>query len=135
MAGEYGVCSELSKRNFDVHLTMGNTKAVDVYVNTGTSCLKRIEVKTSRSQRIVTGFFQKYYLTATGDKPDYWVLVYIDYNNQSRYFVLTHQEMGDMQMLRNKLTSWPASKVKGVDNVLLRSLIAGGYEDRWEKIK
>lgn len=130
MAGEYGVCAELSKRRIDVSITMGNAKAVDVFVIIGT-VLRRIEVKTTRSNKFVTGFFQKKYYDSSQSHPDYWVLVHIDSDNNSRFFVLTHQEMGDVQMLRNGMNSW-APNQGGVDNVLLKHVAK--YENQWDKI-
>lgn len=129
MAGEYGVCAELSKRGFDVSITMGNTKAVDIFVAKGT-VLRKIEVKTTRSTKFVTGFFQKYY-NPSQYHPDYWVLVQIDSNYNSRFFVLTHQEMGNIQMQRNGMVSW-AHNPNGVDNVLLKDVKI--YENQWNKI-
>ena len=58
MAGEFGVCSELHKRGYDASITLGNKKAVDIYVVTAGNRQFCIEVKTSRNPRIVTGFFQ-----------------------------------------------------------------------------
>ncbi len=133
MAGEFGVCAELSKRGHDVSLTMGNYKAVDIFVflhDSNETVAKRIEVKTSRSTRFVTGFFQKYYDKSLSNHPDYWVLVYIDPNNISHYYILTHEEMGNVQMARNKMTTW--ERINGCDNVLLKDIKA--YEDLWNKI-
>ena len=61
MAGEYSVCAELLKRGHNASVTMGNAKAVDIVVFQQDNTYRRIEVKTSRNKRFVTGFFQKYY--------------------------------------------------------------------------
>ena len=79
MAGEYGVCAELCKRGFDASITFGNMKATDIFVVSGT-VLRRIEVKTTRSTKFVTNFFQKKYFNPSQSHPDYWVLVHIDSN-------------------------------------------------------
>ena len=129
MAGEYGVCAELSKRGYDVSITMGNAKAVDVYVLTENG-VRRIEVKTTRSNKFVTGFFQKYF-DPSQYHPNYWVLVHIDSQNNSRFFILTHQEMGDVQMQRNGKNTWEPNP-GGVDNVLLKHVAK--YENQWDKI-
>lgn len=129
MAGEYGVCAELSKRGYDVSITMGNAKAVDVYVFTGNG-VRRIEVKTTRSNKFVTGFFQKYF-DPSKCHPDYWVLVHIDSQNTSHFYILTHQEMGDVQMLRNGMSAWGPNP-GGVDNVLLKHIVQ--FENMWSKI-
>ena len=129
MAGEYGVCAELSKRGYDVSITMGNAKAVDVYVFTG-NVVRRIEVKTTRSNKLVTGFFQKYF-DPSQCHPDYWVLVHIDSQNISHFFILTHQEMGNVQMQRNGKNTWGPNP-GGVDNVLLKHIVQ--FENMWSKI-
>lgn len=132
MAGEYGVASELSKRGFNVSITIGTTKAIDIIISDPNNANRQnryIEVKTSRNNIFVTGFFQKYYDPLLLH-PDYWILVHIDKNNTSHYYILTHQEMGQLQMTRNKMASW--SYINGVDNVLLSQL--SQFEDCWSKI-
>lgn len=131
MAGEFGVCSELYKRGYNASITLGNKKAVDIYVAIANGRNISIEVKTSRNTKIVTGFFQKYASPNQIPHPDYWVLVYIDKNNMSHYYVLSHQEMAAEQMRRNGMSQW-AHVEKGVDNVLVRDL--SNYENAWNKI-
>lgn len=131
MAGEFGVCSELYKRGYDASITLGNKKAVDIYVAIANDRHISIEVKTSRNTKIVTGSFQKYASPNQIPHPDYWVLVYIDKNNMSHYYVLSHQEMAAEQMRRNGMSQW-AHIAKGVDNVLVRDLSI--YENAWDKI-
>lgn len=130
LAGEYGVCSELSKREYDVSLTFGNAKAVDIFVHLPDGFYRRIEVKTTTTEKFVTGFFQKYYDKNKGNHPDYWVLVYIDAKKVSHYYILSHQEMGKVQMKVNGMTTW--KQIKGCDNVK-RALVAA-YENKWSKI-
>ena len=130
MAGEYAVCSELSKRGWDVSITFGNAKATDIILHLPNGTYRRIEVKTSRTGRFVTNFFQKYYDKTLNNHPDYWVLVHIDDNYQTRFFILTHQELGGIQMKRNGMTTW--GKVDGCDNVLLRNIAV--HENCWGKI-
>ena len=129
MTGEWSVCSELCKRGHNAVLTMGNTKAVDVVVLMPNKTYKTIEVKTTRSTRFVTGFFQKYH-DINNPHPDIWVLVHIDKNDDPHYYVLTHQEMGQVQMARNGMSTW--TQVQGVDNVLLKHV--SQYQDEWHKI-
>ena len=74
---------------------------------------------------------QKYGDKTSNNHPDYWVLVYIDKNGQSHFYVLTHEELGEIQMKRNGMTEW--EKHDGCDNVLLRDI--KHCEDRWDKIK
>ena len=131
MAGEYSVCAELLKRGFNVSITMGNAKATDVLVFQEDETYKRIEVKTSRSTRFVTGFFQKYYDRLQSHHPDFWVLCHIDADYVSHYYILTHEEMGHVQMERNKMDGWKKVE-KGCDNVLLKHVEQ--YENQWDKI-
>lgn len=131
MAGEFGVCSELYKRGYDASITLGNKKAVDIYVAIANGRYISIEVKTSINTKIVTDFFKKYASPNQIPHPDYWVLVYIDKNNMSHYYVLSHQEMAAEQMRRNGMSQWAHVK-NGVDNVLVRDL--SNYENAWNKI-
>ena len=130
MAGEYGVCAELLKRGHDASITMGNAKAVDIVVFLQDQTYRRIEVKTSRDKRFVTGFFQNYYDKTQTLHPDFWVLVYINDENNSHFYVLTHEEMGNVQMKRNEMDAW--ERIVGCDNVLLKDIEQ--FEDKWEKI-
>lgn len=131
LSGEYGVCAELAKRQINSSLTYGNHKAADVMViNPETRKALVIEVKTTKSNRIVTGFFQKYKTPET-QHPDFWVIVHIDKDNNSNYYVLTHVEMSKIQMTRNGMTEW--NSVNGVDNILLEHIKT--YKNDWEKIK
>lgn len=130
MAGEYCVCAELLKRGHNASITMGNAKAVDIIVLMEDKTYRRIEVKTSRNTRFVTSFFQKYYDRSLPIHPDFWILVHIDNDNQSHYYILTHREMGDLQMTRNKMNDW--KKIRGCDNVLLKDIEQ--FENMWEKI-
>ena len=92
---------------------------------------RRIEVKTTRSTRFVTGFFQKYYDKMQTAHPDYWILVQIDAENVSHYYILTHEEMGKVQMKRNEMDDW--ERIKGCDNVLLRNLEQ--FREKWETLE
>jgi hypothetical protein len=109
---------------------MGNAKATDVMMFLEDKSFIRIEVKTTRSTRFVTGFFHKYYYK---DKihPDFWILVQIDAENVSHYFILTHEEMGKVQMDRNEMDDW--ERIEGCDNVLLRDLEP--FKENWETIE
>lgn len=131
MAGEYSVCAELLKRGYNASITMGNAKAVDIVVFMQDKTYRKIEVKTSQGSSIVTNFFQKYFDKSQGDHPDFWILVHIDSLLNSRYFILTHEQMGNIQMSSNKMNNWEKVE-KGCDKVLLVDLAQ--FENRWEKI-
>ena len=128
-AGEYGVCAELSKRGFNASITFGNAKATDIVIYFEDQTFKRVEIKTSRRTRFVTGFFQKYFDNSR-IHPDFWVLVHIDAENVSHYYVLTHEEMAKVQMKRNEMDEW--ERIVGCDNVLLRDLEP--FKEKWETI-
>lgn len=131
LSGEYGVCAELAKQQINSSLTYGNHKAADVMViSPETRKALVIEVKTTKSNKIVTGFFQKY-KTPDTPHPDFWVVVQIDNDNYSSYYVLDHGEMAKIQMTRNGMTKW--NYVKGVDNILLDQIKP--FKNDWGKIK
>jgi hypothetical protein len=133
LAGEYGVCSELAKRGITANITLGHHKAADVLVvDTNTKRAIIIEVKTTRSDRIVTGFFQKYKTPTTTPAPDFWVIVQIDEENLSQFYILSHQEMAQAQMKRNSMNEWKEVK-GGVDNILIKEL-GDTYKNNWQKL-
>ena len=134
LAGEYGVCSELSKNGIHCSLTFGNAKAADVIAfdpNERKTCCV-VEVKSSKTNRFVTGFFQKYGDKSKQPRPDFWVIVHVNESGENQYYILTHEEMGLVQMERNKMTEWEPVP-KGCDNVLLQHI--QGFEKRWGIIK
>ena len=133
LCGEYAVASELCKRGYNASITYGNAKAVDVIVfDDTTSTFKRIEVKTSRNDRFVTSFFQKYYLNNNNKThPDYWIIVRVD-DDKNHFYVLTHDEMARAQMSNNKINEWWIEKPTGVDNVSLKHIEM--YENKFDKI-
>jgi hypothetical protein len=131
MAGEYGVCSELSARGLQCSIVFGNAKAVDIVVtDSQNNTYKTIEVKTSRGKNIVTNFFQKYHSPTQTPHPDIWILVHINSTYQFEYYIFTHNELAQEQMKRNKMTSW--QYVKGCDTLKISSI--GIYKNQWQKI-
>lgn len=128
-AGEFGTLSELLKRKLDARITIGNTKAMDIQVMYPDGNWKSIEVKTSRSKRFVTNYWQKYYDT-TKVHPDYWVIVHIDESDISHYYILTHAELGETQTKLNRCP--PEACRNGVDNVRLKDIIQ--FNNMWDKI-
>jgi hypothetical protein len=133
LAGEYGVCSELAKRGIMANLTFGHHKAADVLVvNTNSKKAVIVEVKTTRSNRVVTSFFQKYKTPTTAPAPDFWIIVQIGENNLSQFYILSHQEMAQAQMQRNKMSEWKEVK-GGVDNILIEQL-ESTYKNNWQKL-
>ena len=120
----------MAKNQINASLTIGNKKAVDIIAtnpDNNKSCF--IQVKASNTTRFVTGFFQKY-KTEDTPHPDFWIIVHFDKSNIVRFYVLTHQEIADVQMERNGMKEW--REVTGVDNVLLNSLTS--FENKFDKI-
>jgi len=131
MAGEFSVCAELQKRKIDATVTYGNKKAVDIIIIGKNKQAWSVEVKTTTSNKFVTGFFQKYYQADIEPRPNFWVLVKIeDKTKNADFYVLTHKEMGEVQKGRNKMKEW--HKVIGVDNVLTEHIEE--YKNKWETI-
>ena len=117
-AGEYSVCAELQKRNINASVTAGAMLPGDIIIYHDLK-IWMVEVKTTKSAKIVTAFFQKYYDPERINKPAFWVLVHIHPETLiSDYYVLTHEEMTKEQMIRNGMTEWKAVK-RGVDNILV----------------
>lgn len=137
LAGEYRVLSELLKRGYNASLTMGNTKATDIIVFNDKRSFIRIEVKTSRSNKFVTGYYPKY-TDPSALHPDIWVLYLPNLSEKSngdRFFILTHEEVGKLQLEVNGGNK--TEKGKGCDNIPLKQFkgIEADFEDRWGKIK
>jgi len=127
LCGEYAVCSELLKRGYIARITEGNAKGVDIVLyDTKSREYYRVEVKTTTENKVITGFFQKYY-DITEDAPDYWIFVYIDKDLNNYYYIMTHDEVCQLQMQRNNMTYY--HKVKGCDNLLLKDLES--FKDNW----
>lgn len=130
LAGEYAVCTELAKREINASLTLGNHKAIDIIAtNPENNKAHFIQVKASNTNRIVTGFFQKY-ITKETLHPDFWIIVNFDKERMQHFYVLTHEEMANVQMKRNGMTEW--REIKGVDNVSLNLLKE--FENKFEKL-
>lgn len=118
-------------------LTFGNAKGADIYAIGPTRKTAIVEVKSSNTDRILTGFFQKY-KDEIRDHPDFWVLYTMKGVDNEAFFVLTHAEMARAQGLRNypgKTMTYVEHALavkKGVDNVLARDLQE--HKSAWWKI-
>lgn len=134
LAGEFRVASEILRRGYFANITFGNAKATDIVVLGRKDRFIRVEVKTSKNHRnFVTGYFPKY--TDPNDlAPDLWVLYLPNKNGLSdgdRFFLLTHEEIGKLQLIVNKGNK--TEKGKGVDNIPLKVLLENrpDSENRW----
>lgn len=84
ISGEFFVAAELAKRNFQVALTLGNAKGIDLYAtNQITGRSFEIEVKTLRQRNCFTLNFQRVraekvfvfvYLNPNDVSPDFFIL-------------------------------------------------------------
>ena len=137
LAGEYRVCAELLRRNLFASVTIGNLKGADIHIITDRRKVIVVEVKTTASDRFVTGFFQKY-KTETDPHPDFWVLCKLC-DDGDEFYVLSHKEMAKAQAERNGFPAkfqWAAVRekcAKGVDNVTRSNVLA--FADEWKKLK
>lgn len=137
LAGEYRVCAELLRHEMFATVTIGNLKGADIHIVTKERKVIVIEVKTTDSNRFVTGFYQKY-KSADAAHPDFWVLCKLCAGGDE-FFVLSHSEMARVQAVRNGFSGdfhWDAVRdkcAKGVDNVIRQDVLA--FAGAWNKIK
>jgi len=135
LAGEMRVCSELLKRGYQASITFGNAKATDIVIVGEGNRFLRVEVKTSRNgKRFVTGYYPKY----TDRKkvhPDIWVFYLPNpvLTNGDRFFIVTHEEVGKIQLIVNK--GHKTLLGKGCDNIPLKLLEEKEVEDNWGIVK
>jgi hypothetical protein len=137
LVGEYRVAAEILKRGLFATITYGNQKGADIYAIGPNRRTAVVEVKASNSRRFVTGFYQKY-----GDEmkehPDFWVLYALGADGVEQFFVLTHDEMAEVQAGRNfpgRTLTWAErgeAVARGVDNVRVDDVDA--HRDGWDKI-
>ncbi len=134
LAGEFRVASEILRRGYLANITFGNAKATDIIVLGNGNRFIRVEVKTSKNNRnFVTSYFPKYSTPSDSD-PDMWVLYLPNKDGLSdgdRFFLLTHEEVGELQLMVNK--GIKTERGKGVDNIPLKVLLENrpDSEDRW----
>ena len=135
IAGEMRVCAELLKKGYDASVILGNAKATDIIVTGEAGRFLRIEVKTSKNGRnFMTGFFPKY-TDPEKMHPDIWIFYMPDKNlseNGDRFFIASHKEVESMQLKVNKGSK--TEKGKGADNIPLKIIADGDYENRWTLI-
>lgn len=128
------VASELLMRGYQASITFGNAKATDILITGNNNRFLRVEVKTSKNgKNFVTGYYPKY-SDGTSRSPDIWVF-YLPHKDADtggdRFFMLTHQETGELQLVVNKGVK--TERGKGCDNISLAMLEQERdlYENRW----
>ena len=126
--GKYGVLSELLKRNVNAHLPTGRYKNIVVQYADGSE--SQVVVKTSRTQRFVTNYNQSRYHNPDRVRPDYWIIVHVDSDNVSHFYIFTFDELGAVQTKSDGHP--PEIPSRGCDCVTLPSIV--DYENRWDII-
>lgn len=97
ISGEFFVAAELAKRNFQVALTLGNAKGVDLFAtNQITDKTFEIEVKTLRKkpncftlkvERLKDEkIFVFVYLNGKGESPEYYILTGVELKANLEHF-------------------------------------------------
>lgn len=125
LAGELFVAAELLKREFQVSLTLGNAKAVDLVAFwEQTDTLHEVQVKTLRTSNC-------YLLRVQTVKPTHiYVFVLLHKPGQPvEYFILVGQEIIDNQ----KTLYGRGGAMLPMSGILVTPLKA--YKDRWDVFK
>jgi hypothetical protein len=126
-ACKFGVVGELLKRNVDARIALGGLDKINIQVFYKDHSYKTVAVRSSDTNRIVTRFWQKY-INPDTPHPDYWVLVHVDCNKVSHYYIYKHDDLGKVQTARTGHAPRPG----GVDNVELRHI--SDHENLWDII-
>ena len=89
LAGEYFVAAELLKRDWQVAITLGNAKAIDLIATNESGHTHRIQVKTLRNKpNCFTLHTEKVKLQ------DFYIFVYLNgEKEQPEYFIVTGSEL------------------------------------------
>lgn len=128
LIGKYGTLAELLKRGLSATLPRGRYKNIELTYADGSTA--SVIVKVSRTNKFVTNYYQARFHDPNKKHPDYWVIVHIDDNNVSHYYVFTHDEIGAVQTKRDGHP--PKIPSRGCENVLLHMIT--DYENKWETI-
>lgn len=119
LAGEYFVAAELYRRGFSVGMTIGNAKAIDLFINKDNKTLS-IQVKAIRNKKSVGWPIMK-------DKIfDEILYVFINLNDQEipEYYIATGQEA------REKVKQYTT---RGI--IDLTTLKNETFHNRWDKLE
>ena len=121
ISGEFFVAAELAKRNFQVSLTLGNAKGIDLYAtNQLTDKIFEIEVKTLRkkpncftlnTKRLkLNKIFMFVYLNEQGTSPDFYIVTGEELLSDTKSFygasLGTSRETVNHGPLRKHKDSW-----------------------------
>ncbi len=119
LAGEYFVAAELYRRGFSVGMTIGNAKAIDLFVNKDNETLS-IQVKAIRNKKSIGWPIMK-------DKVfDNILYIFVNLNDQDNpdYYIATAQEA------REKVKQYAT---RGI--IDLTTLKSDTFFNRWDKLE
>ena len=119
LAGEYFVAAELYRRGFSVGMTIGNAKAIDLFVNKEDKTLS-IQVKAIRNKKSVGWPIMQ-------DKVfDNILYIFVNLNDQENpdYYIATGQEA------REKVKQYAT---RGI--IDLTTLKSDTFLNRWDKLE
>lgn len=118
LAGEFFVAGELLKRNFQVSLTFGNAKAVDILAYKDEGAPKKIQVKTLRAHNAYTvdrskllgNYFVFVVLNDISSSPSYYIVSGEEICNKLNFFygssIGTTRETINYGSLKEYLDNW-----------------------------
>lgn len=119
LAGEYFVAAELYKRGYSVAMTLGNAKAIDLYVEKETRTVN-VQVKAIRNRKSVGWPMMRDKVLSN------IVYIFVCLNGPGvppEYFVCTSQEA------KAKVKQY---KTRGIMD--LSTLRSADFQDRWDKV-
>lgn len=129
-AGEHHILSELLIRDFEAYSARKNNPIFDIAVIIN-GIRKKIEVKTTLKTSWPTKIFWKYPKNAQ-NYPDFWILVSVDKNNIFHNYILTHDELANVKMKKDNLSSYPTQPTGKFGTVNIKDVQQ--YEDCWDKL-
>jgi hypothetical protein len=138
--GEFSVAAELNRRGFSATVTYGNMKNTDVVTFSEHGHYIVVEVKTSSTNRFITGITPQKIVQKSLHV--FWVLVSAKQDQKKaspRFFILSDSEIKEIQDRSDKeyLSRYKAKHRKdysgiGVPSFSIKELAS--YEDSWSKI-
>ncbi len=118
LAGEYFVAAELYRKGFSVGMTIGNAKAIDLFVNKDNKIIP-LQVKAIKDKKSVGWPIMK---KSVRDKI-FYIFVNLNGDNLPEYYILKGSEA------RKKVKQY---RTRGIIN--LNSLKHDNYMGRWDKL-
>ena len=127
MAGEFLVAGELARRGYNVSITFGNAKSVDIYAEVSPDKIRRVDAKASRYK---TDFPIG---TNTIIEDDvFYIFVYLHNEDQIKaneppeYFIASGKEINESKLFHD----WAGGR-RGIP---FKNLNTPKYLQRWDKL-